>query len=114
MWGPNTLGAFTIRVPNARNVVKGVDLVAGHPVHRLMELWNGGDEFDRSCGLDLLWPVLLHPLEEIDTAIVARFLYEIPVTAHKLDICTPATAHHPNFSHMLVLVLGSLGVHILY
>ena len=47
-------------------------------------------------------------------AIVARFLYEIPVTAHKLDISTPATAHHPNFSHMLVLLLGSLGVYILY
>ena len=42
------------------------------------------------------------------TAIVARFLYEILVTAHKLDIFRPATAHHPNFSHMLVLLLGSL------
>lgn len=72
MWGPNTLGAFAIRVPNARNVVKGVDLVAGHPVHRLMELWNGGDEFDRSCGLDLLWPVLLHPLEEIDKPLTGN------------------------------------------
>ena len=41
-------------------------------------------------------------------AIVARFLYEIPVTAHKLDISTPAIAHHQNFSHMLVLLLGSL------
>ena len=47
-------------------------------------------------------------------AMLAIFLYEIPVTAHKPDICTPGTAHHPNFSHMLVLLLGSLGVYILY
>ena len=49
-----------------------------------------------------------------DSAMLAIFLYEIPVTAHKPDICTPGTAHHPKFSHMLVLLLGSLGVYILY
>ena len=46
--------------------------------------------------------------------VCATLIYHILVTAHKPDICTPATAHHPNFSHMLVLLLGSLEVYILY
>ena len=66
MRGPNSLRAFAIRVSDAGNVIEGVDLMANHPMHRFMELWNGRDEFDGSCGLDFLWPVLLHPLEEID------------------------------------------------
>ena len=41
--------------------------------------------------------------------MLAIFLYHILGTAHKPDICTAETAHHPNFSHMLVLLLGSLG-----
>ena len=48
------------------------------------------------------------------TPVCATLIYHIPVTAHKPHICTPGTAHHPNFSHMLVLLLGSLGVYILY
>jgi hypothetical protein len=52
--------------------------------------------------------------EELSAPVCATLIYHIPGTAHKPDICTPGTAHHPNFSHMLVLLLGSLGVYILY
>jgi hypothetical protein len=50
----------------------------------------------------------------VEAPVCATLIYHILVAAHKPDICTPATAHHPNFSHMLVLLLGSLGVYILY
>jgi len=74
MWGPSSLRAFAIQVPNTRNVIEGVDLMANHPMHRFMELWDGGDEFDGLCWLDLLWPVLLHPLEEIDKPLTGNVI----------------------------------------
>ena len=46
------------------------------------------------------------------SAMLAIFLYHILGTAHKPGICIAETAHHPNFSHML---LGSLGgIYITY
>ena len=56
--------------------------MASHPMHRFMELGDGGDEFDRSCGLDLLWLVLLHPLEEIDKPLTGNVIANEEYTDH--------------------------------
>ena len=41
--------------------------------------------------------------------VYATLIYHILVAAHELDICTPATAHHPNFSHLLYAAGGAGG-----
>ena len=48
-----------------------------------------------------------------DTALDAIFLYQILGIAHKPDVSTPGSAHHPNLSHMLYGCWGYWG-YILY
>ena len=68
-----------------------------------------------SCpSFDTFADMMNDTLVETPPPVYATLIYHILVPAHGPDICTPATAHHPNFGHMLVLLLGSLGLYILY
>lgn len=40
--------------------------MAGHSMHRFMEFQNGRNEFDGLHRLDLIQPMLFHPLEQVD------------------------------------------------
>ena len=42
-------------------------------------------------------------------ALDAIFLYQILGIAHKADVSTPGSAHHPNLSHMLYGCWGYWG-----
>ena len=50
---------------------------------------------------------------QLNAALDAIFLYQILGIAHKADVSTPGSAHHPNLSHMLYGCWGYWG-YILY
>ena len=45
--------------------------MTSHPVHRFVKLQNGGDEFNGPRWLDLVGPMLLHPLEDVDKPLTS-------------------------------------------
>ena len=66
-------------------------------------------QYSTALHLRFTWPSCM----SLGPALDAIFLYQILGIAHKADVSTPGSAHHPNLSHMFYGYWGYWG-YILY
>ena len=74
MGGPYALRAFAVRKADTVDEIQRKNLMILLEVHRLVKFGDGGNQSSTNARLEVLRPVLLHPLEQIDEPLTGHIV----------------------------------------